>query len=166
MEKLGIEPTLLLAQIVNFVIIMFVLTKLLYRPILAILEKRKKEIEEGIRLTAKAREDEQKMEEKRERLLATSRREAQAILEDGRKQAKEEEKEIIDAARKEAENIVQKGKDDVAALRIEMEKSVKQSAVELAVVMTRRLVSRILSVQDQHKLIQKHLKDIETMSVS
>ena len=41
MEQLGIEPKLLAAQLVNFSIILFVLTKLLYTPILSILEKRK-----------------------------------------------------------------------------------------------------------------------------
>ena len=42
MEKLGIEPQLLLAQLVNFGIIIFVLSKFLYKPILDMLEKRKK----------------------------------------------------------------------------------------------------------------------------
>jgi len=56
MEKLGIEPTLLLAQILNFLIIAFVLTKILYKPILQLLDKRKKTIEEGLRLTQKMQE--------------------------------------------------------------------------------------------------------------
>lgn len=47
MEQLGIEPQLLLAQLVNFLIILFVLSKLLYKPILGMIEKRKKEIAEG-----------------------------------------------------------------------------------------------------------------------
>ena len=44
MEKLGIEPVLLAAQIVNFLVILVVLQKLLYKPILGMLEKRKREI--------------------------------------------------------------------------------------------------------------------------
>jgi len=58
MEKLGIEPSLLLAQIINFAIIVVVLSKLLYKPILSMLEKRKREIEESLRLTDKLRADE------------------------------------------------------------------------------------------------------------
>ena len=163
MEKLGIEPILLLAQIVNFLIIIIVLSRFLYKPILTMLEKRKKEIEEGVRLTAKVREDEAKFEEKKERMLATARIEAQEILEEARKQAKGEEKDIIAAAHKEAETIVAKGKEDVARARVEMEKGVRDSAVELAAAMTRRLVSGILSSSDQHKLITKHLKEVGTL---
>lgn len=163
MEKLGIEPTLLLAQIVNFAIVIFVLSKLLYKPILSMLEKRRKEIEEGVNLTAKLREEEVKMEEKREKMLATTRKEASQILEEARKQAKTEEKEIIDAAHKEAENILQKGKEDVVALKAEMEKGVRESTVELAVAMAKRLLTGVLSAPDQHKLITKHLKEVESM---
>lgn len=166
MEKLGIEPTLLLAQIINFLIIVIVLSRFLYKPILTILEKRKKEIDEGLRLTAKAREDEAKFEEKKERMLISTRKEAQDILEEARKQAKQEEKDIIATAHKEAETIVQKGKEDVVRAKIEMEKGVRASAVELAEAMTKRLLTGILTPRDQHRLIVKHIKDIRLMKNS
>lgn len=166
MEKLGIQPMLLLAQFVNFAIVVLVLTKLLYKPILSILEKRKKEIEEGVGLTHKLREEEIKFGEKREKLFAMTRKEAQQILEEARKQAKVEEREILEGAHKEAEGILQKGKDDVASSRLEMEKAVRSSAVELAMAMAKRLLTGVLSTQDQHKLIGKQLKDIDSMEVS
>jgi F-type H+-transporting ATPase subunit b len=64
MDKLGIDPKLLLAQLVNFTIIMLLLKKFLYKPILDMLEKRKKEIAEGVALTAKMREEEEKLKGK------------------------------------------------------------------------------------------------------
>ena len=87
MEQLGIEPKLLLAQIVNFLIIAFVLTKLLYKPILAMLEKRKKEIAQGLELTEKMRLAEEKYKEKEEKLLSEARREARTIVEAAEKEA-------------------------------------------------------------------------------
>jgi F-type H+-transporting ATPase subunit b len=166
MDKLGIEPTLLLAQIVNFAIVVGVLSKLLYKPILSMLEKRKKEIEEGVRLTAKAREDEVKLEEKKERMLAMARKEAQEILEEARKQAKIEEHDIIAAAHKDVEGLMVKAKEDTARMRDEMEKSMRDSAVELAVAMAKKLLTGVLSGADQHKLIAKQVKEIGSMKVS
>jgi len=166
MDKLGIEPMLLLAQIVNFAIVVIVLSRFLYKPILTMLEKRKKEIEEGVKLTAKAREEEIKFEQKTERMLATTRKEAQDILEEARKQAKIEEKDIVAAAHKEAEAMIQKANEDMARARVEMEKSVRDSAVELAVAMTKRLLTGVLTPSDQHKLIAKHVKEIGSMKVS
>jgi F-type H+-transporting ATPase subunit b len=166
MEKLGIEPMLLLAQIVNFTIVVVVLSKFLYKPILSMLEKRKKEIEEGVKLAAKAREDEAKIGEKKEHMLSMTRKEAQEILEEARKQAKAEERDIVAQAHKEAEAILEKGKEDAARMKVEMEKSVRDSAVELATAMTKKLLSGALSSAEQHKLIAKSVKELGSMKVS
>ncbi len=161
MEQLGIEPSLLLAQIVNFLIIMFVLTKLLYKPILRMLEKRKKEIAEGLALTEKMKGEEEKIKEKEEKLLSEARREARNIVEAGEKEGEEAKKEILAVAREEAAVIVTKGKGEVDELRKAMEKDVAKTAVHLARAMTKRLVSDLLTGADQHKLLERHLKALE-----
>lgn len=165
MDKLGIEPKLLLAQVINFIIIIFVLGKLLYKPILSMLEKRRKEIEEGLKLTEKMRQEDEKFQEKKQKMLETTRKEAQAIIDEARKQAKEEEKDILATAHKEAEQIVEKGKSDAIRVRQDMEKDVKRSAIELAVVMSKRLLATAFSGDDKHKLIAKHIKELESMKV-
>jgi F-type H+-transporting ATPase subunit b len=166
MDKLGIEPKLLLAQIVNFSIIIIVLGKFLYKPILGMLAKRKKEIEEGLKLTEKMREEEEKFQQKKQKMLDGTRIEAQQILEDARKQAKDEEKEILDAAHKEADAIIAKGKADAQNARLEMEKGLKGSAIELAVAMSSRLLQKVLTTEDKHKILSKHIKELESMHIS
>lgn len=163
MDKLGIEPKLLLAQLINFAIIILVLSKLLFKPILTMLEKRKKEIAEGLHLTEKMREEEEKFQQKKQKMLEVTRKEAQVILEEARKQAKEEEKEIIAAAHKEAEGITQKAKADIELARIDMQKGVQSSAIELAVAMSKRLMANILTSEDKHKLIAKYIKNLSSM---
>ncbi len=161
MEQLGIEPQLLLAQIVNFLIIFFVLSKLLYKPILGMIEKRKKEIAEGLALTEKMNLAEEREKEKEERLLVEARREARNIVEAGEKEGEEAKKDIIVAAHKEAEEIIVKGREDAVELRAKMEKDVKRAAVELATAMTKRLVASVLTPAEQHKLLGKQLKELE-----
>lgn len=163
MEQLGIEPKLLLAQIINFAIIIVVLTKLLYKPILSMLDKRKKEIEENVKLTEKLHQDEEKMNERRQKLLIDARKEGHAILEEMRKAAKEEEKEIIGRAHKEAEAMNQKGKQDVMRLKEELMKDVRKEAVGLAGAMAQKLLSRSLTNADKHAIIAKNLKELESL---
>jgi F-type H+-transporting ATPase subunit b len=165
MDKLGIEPRLLLAQIINFLVIIFILSKLLYKPVLTMLEKRKKEIEEGLKITERMREEEEKFELKKQKMLETTRKEAQGIIEEARNQAKEEEKEILVIAHKEAEAILEKGKKDAEQARIDMEKGVHVSAIEMAIAISKRLLSKVLSAEDQHKLINKNIKEIEVLKV-
>ncbi|MBI5620042.1 F0F1 ATP synthase subunit B [Candidatus Gottesmanbacteria bacterium] len=163
MEKLGIEPSLLLAQIVNFSIIVLVLAKLLYKPVLSMLEKRRRQIEEGLALTRVLREEEEKLKEKKQKLLDESRREGQAMIEEARKQIKEEEKDVLAAAHQEAERIIEKGREEVVRVRAGMEKDLQRSAVELAELMTKRLLTSVLTSEDKHKVVAKHLRDLETM---
>lgn len=165
MDKLGIEPKLLLAQVVNFCIILFVLSKLLYKPILTMLEKRKNEIAEGLKMTEKMREEEEKFQQKKQKMLEMTRKEAQAILEEARKQAKVEEKDFLSVAHKEAEQILLKGKADVELVRSTMEKDVRTSAIELAVLMTKRLLGSLLTNEEKHKLIAKQIKELESVQL-
>lgn len=165
MEQLGIEPNLLLAQIVNFLIILFVLSRLLYKPILGMLEKRKKEIAAGLELTQKLREEEEKMTIRKEKLMEEARREARNIVEAGNKEAEAQAKEIIENAHTQEHGIIAKGKEEVVVIRSNMEKDVRRAAVDIAVAMTKQLLSQVFSQTDQHKLIQKHLKELEKVNV-
>lgn len=166
MEQLGIEPSLLLAQIINFSIIVFVLGKLLYKPILDMLEKRRREIAQGLELTEKMREESERMAVKREKLLEAARKETHVILEDGRRQAKEEEKDILDDAHKQADEIIAKGKVEADRLHEEMRTRIRVQAVDLAVVMAKRLLSSVLTGADQHKILQKHIKELTSVQRS
>src|SRR3990167_3579776 len=57
LEKLGLEPHILLAQIINFLILIFVLRRFLYKPLIKFLDKRKDIIEKGLNDAQKAKEE-------------------------------------------------------------------------------------------------------------
>ena len=160
MEKLGIEPSLLLAQLINFSIIVVVLTRFLYKPILGMLAKRKKEIEEGLAITERMRAEEEKFGLRKEKLLAEARKEARVILDDAKKQGKDIGNELVSAAHKEAGEIMHKAKQEAVATHESLSGEIRKEAVELAATMARRLIVGVLSPADQHKLISKQLSDL------
>jgi F-type H+-transporting ATPase subunit b len=161
MEQLGIEPKLLLAQIINFAIIIFVLSKLLFKPILGMLDKRRKEIEDGLALTEKMRVEEEKMSVKRAKMIEESRKEARTIIDEARARAHDEEKEIVAHAHDEAQEIIEKGKLEAQRVKGEMEKDVRGQAVTLAEAMASKLLTGVLSSDDQHKILRSHLKELD-----
>lgn len=162
MEKLGIEPVLLAAQIVNFLVILVVLQKLLYKPILSMLEKRKKEIADGVAMTQKIREDEDKLKEKVEKALTKAREDALAIIEDAKKQGKEVEKEVVSEAQDQAQSIIERAKGEATEHHKESEAKIRREAVDLAVIMAKRLLGSVLSTKEQHLLIDKRIGDLES----
>ncbi len=163
MEKLGIEPTLLVAQLVNFLIVMFVLTKLLYKPVLAMLEKRKKMIAEGLELTEKMRAEEEKFSVKKEKLMADARADAKLLIEEAKKQARLEAETIMVEARKEADSVIEKSRREILSEREVMMASVRADAVKLATVMAGRLLTDVMTDATKHQQIEKNIKTIESM---
>ncbi len=164
MQQIGVQPILLLAQIVNFAIIVYVLNRLLYKPIIKFLDKRREEIAAGVKLAEKMREEEEKTLEKREKTLESARKEAQRLLVQAKERAKEKEKELIADAYQTAQGIVSRGKQEVILLHRNLEKELKAQAVDLAALMVKRLVPTIMSTGEQHKLLEKQLKELEAKS--
>ncbi len=161
MEKLGIEPSLLLAQVVNFTIIMVVLTKFLYKPILGMLEKRKKEIEESLARSDRIRVEEEKMQTRKEKLLSEARKEAREILDEAKKQGKEAEHEIVVLAHHEASEIIEKAKREVLAIHEALSHDIRSESVALAGTIAKQLLGSVLTSEVQHKLIEKYLQEAQ-----
>ena len=166
MDKLGIEPGLLLAQIINFAVIMIVLTKVLYKPILRMLDERKKKIEEGLALTERLKEEEAKTEQKRQKVIDEAGKEGMDLIQEARKNAKEEEKLILAEARNAADEIIEKGKSEADRQKKSMEKNMQDEAIALASLMTKRLLSGLMSSDMQHKVIRQYIKGIKGVHTS
>jgi len=163
MDKLGIEPSLFVAQLVNFAIIMVLLNWLMYKPILGMLEKRKKKIEEGLELTEKMRLEWGKMDEKKARLMEDARIGALKLIDEAKKHAKSEEHVILEETRKKSDDMIEKAKQEIAELKLSMEKQVRHEAVSLAVEMTKRILGTVMSKELQHATLKKQMRDLESI---
>lgn len=162
MEQLGIEPKLLIAQLINFAIIVVVLQKLLYKPILDMLSKRKREITEGVAITERMRVEEEKFKEKQEKAFAKAREDALEIIESAKKQAKEVEKELVADAHTQASMIITRAKSEATAVEKAAQTSLRKEAVGLALTMAKRLLSSVMTAKEQHAFIAKRMKDLDT----
>lgn len=161
MDKLGIEPTLLGAQVINFLVILFVLKKFLYKPILDMIDKRKREIARGLDLTEAMKAEEAKINERKEKAFEKAKEEALVIIESAKKQAKEVEKELIADAHTQASHIITRAKEEAKEIENEAQLQLRKEAVRLALTMSRRVLSSVMSVKDQHAFIAKQTKDLD-----
>lgn len=157
MEKLGINLTYLITQIVNFTILLIVLTKVVYKPILRMLEKRKRKIEEGLALTEKLNKEKEEIEIKKALILKEAQKEAQAILDKARSHAKLVEVELVKEAKVKAEEIIKKGRKEVELRKKELEEKLLKETVRIATVLTRKLIGEVLDEKRQEIFFRKRL---------
>lgn len=165
MEKLGIDPKLLVTQIVNFTIMVLLLSKLLYKPILKSLDARKKKIEEGLRFAEKAQVEEEKLKLRREEMLKETREEARVILVNTKKDAQKLKDEMLVAGKKELELLKLKQEKEVMVRFEELSSRVTAQTVDIAAEMVRRLIPNIMTSETQKKLIEKELKGLRDIHV-
>lgn len=151
-SKLGIDWKLLAAQIVNFFILLFVLYKFAYKPVLDMLEKRSKTIEKGIH-DAKASEERLKeIEQTRRKILDEASREVGKLLEKAKADAEAMKKDLMANANEQAEDLLRRTKALVAEEKEKMTEDVKKEVAKFIILATGKILQREFSDSDQKRL--------------
>lgn len=164
MERLlGFDPQLLFTSFItgiNVFILFFALSYLLFNPVRAALEKRKQKIAGELKNAADDKEAAHAMKEEYEAKLHEVNKEAEAILEDARKRAKQREAEIIAEARDEANRIVERGNREVELERKKAIDDMKEQIISIASVMAGKVVAASIDTTVQNALINETLKEM------
>jgi len=108
-HQLGVDWKLLLSQAVNFMILLFVLTRFVYRPLLKIMKERREVIEKGLKGAEEARARLQEIESERTTRLAVADRKAVEIIAGAEKDAGARASEIVELAEGRAAEIIEEG---------------------------------------------------------
>lgn len=105
LHSLGIDWKMLIAQIINFLVLLFLLNKFLYKPILNMLESRKQKIEKGLEDAQHSAKILQNSKEEADKITEKAYQEAGEILNTAKLEAQKEAEEIVKKAKNQAEKI-------------------------------------------------------------
>jgi F-type H+-transporting ATPase subunit b len=119
-EKLGINWVLLIAQIVNVVLLVWLLSRFLYTPVLNMLNERTKRIQDSLSEADKVRAQMADARRDYDAELAKARQEAAGIVTQAQERARAQEQEIVAQARQEAERIRAEARDQALREREQM----------------------------------------------
>lgn len=160
LKNFGIQPTLLLAQIVNFLIILFLLKKFFYKPIVKALEDRKKKIEESLVNAQLIEEKLQKTEEKSTQILDQAKTDAQNLI----TQAKQEAQRVADDASQQARTTIEQSlieaKSQIEAQKAQMQKDLEKETLGLVAEVVKKLLGRTLKDNERRQLTEKTISQI------
>ena len=144
MEKLGINPGLLIAQIFNVVLLVWLLTRFLYRPVLNMLNERTRRIQESLKETEQVKEQLARANEDYDQKLAQARQEAAGILAQAQERAKLQEAEIIAQARQEADRIRSDAREQAVQERDGLMRDLKNQMADLVTITASRVLGEEL----------------------
>lgn len=152
---LGIDIGLLLTQVINFLIILFVLKRFLYQPVLRVLDKRRKDAEEIIKHKGLAEEETAKQAEKRKKVLREAQEEGSRIIARAIADAKREEERILADARREASEEYDKRMAEVDRERRKTIDEARKQALDYAVVISEKILKATLTKEEQERLLKE-----------
>ncbi len=118
-----IEPGLFIWTIITFLVLLAVLAKFVWKPLMEALNRREEKIRKSLEDADKAQDRMEQIQKEAEEVMAKARYEAQAILEDGKVTAQKVKDEIVADAREKAESQVQNAKIQIDA---EKEKAIEE----------------------------------------
>ena len=160
MEGLGIDPIQLGAQIVNVGILVYLLKRFLYLPILSSLDKRKNEIQEALSLKEAMVNRELKMAEEQKKLRKELHEEERRVMKQAVTEAKKRENEILGEAKKEIIAERDKMLADMSREREKIIEEAKKQSLFYAVQISEKLLGSKLDEKEQKELLKKALTSL------
>src|SRR5438128_5141913 len=159
-ETFGWNPWLFLSQVISFTIVALLLRRFAYKPILAVLEDRRRKIEEGQLNAEKIRKQLAEAEKRYQEILARANADAQRMIDEARESAahlsERKQQEAIAAA----EQIIAKAREAAAIEHDRTMESLKRELGRLVVDRTAKVTGKVLTPDDQRRLQEEAAREV------
>src|ERR1700726_2939394 len=159
-DTFGWNWELFLSQVISFTIVAFLLRRFAYKPILAVLEDRRRKIEEGMLNAEKIRKELAEAKKRYQEILAKANADAQRMIDEARESsahlAERQEQEAIAAA----EQILAKAREASALEHERTMAELKRELGHLVVETTAKVTGKVLTSDDQRRLQEEAARQL------
>lgn len=162
MEALGINWQGLIAQLVNFLLLLFILSRFLYPRVIAMLDARAARIRESMERAEQIQRDAERMEQQFQERLTEARREGQQIVANANQIAQRIQTEAQEKAGREAEAFLVRAREQIQRETEAARQQLRREVVNLATLAASRVVERSLDERQHVDLIERVLSEAET----
>lgn len=159
MESLGIDAKLLIAQVINFALFLFIFYRFISKPFLRFLDKEKKKDEEIKKAHEKALKLEDELAKKEQLLQQTLKNEREKVIEKAKKDAELVKQQILEEARDQGEKIRQKALKQIELDREAIYKEAREKINELSFYLINNALKDVLTDDLKKKITQQILKN-------
>lgn len=152
----------LMAQVLNFAILVFILAKFAYRPLMRVLEERQQKIADNIDFAERERQEAQQLKLEYQQKLAEARGQAQAIVEKAEKLAIENKEEILKEARLESARILKTVQAEVARERELALAQLRGEVIALSMAAAGKIIEKNIDNETNAALVSSFIEKLDT----
>jgi F-type H+-transporting ATPase subunit b len=159
-ETFGWNFWLFLSQVISFLIVALLLRRFAYKPILAVLEERRRKIEEGQINAEKIRKELAEAEKRYQEIIAKANADAQKMIDEARESAAHLSERKQQDAITAAEQIIAKAREAAAIEHERTMESLKRELGRLVVDTTAKVTGKVLTQEDQRRLQEEAAREV------
>tara|TARA_B100000949_G_scaffold233425_1_gene249790 strand:+ start:2610 stop:3116 length:507 start_codon:yes stop_codon:yes gene_type:complete len=160
-----VEPGLFIWTILVFVVLLTLLKKFAWGPLLVALEERQEGIRKSLDDAEQVRKELEQVQRDAKAILSKARAEADSILSETRVDAEKVRDDLRQQAQNEAQSIVQNAERQIQLETDRAVSQIREEAVELSLSIASKLIRRNLTKEDNQTLIDEALKQVESRQV-
>jgi F-type H+-transporting ATPase subunit b len=161
-EAFGVDLPKLLFQVINFLLLLYLLNRFLFKPVLARLDERSAKIGKGLEDAEVAARDRELARAEREAAVSEARKEAAALVASANKIATDTRDEILAKAREDAEKVTERAREEITAEKEKAMAELRAQVADLALEAAGRLVRADMNATTQRRLVEEFLTETST----
>ena len=155
------DPGLFIWTIVTFLVLLALLAKFAWRPLLQALESRQERIRKSLEDAERARQELERLQQESAKMMQQARIEAESIVTQTRADAERLREELKQKAKDEADNILRNAQQQIQLQTRQAIQQIRHEVADIAVLLTSKLLERNIAKEDNKRLIDDTLKQIE-----
>ena len=159
MEQLGFNLPLLVAQIVNFFVVLVALRLFLYRPVLNMLDRRAQRVREGLEAAEQSKERASQSEQEVAQQLDAARGQGQSLIAQAQETANRVQEEARDQARREGETLLERARGEIQLERDQAIAELRREFADLTVNAAEKVIGQSLDRDAHQRLIDEVLTE-------
>ncbi len=156
----GVNTGDILFQLLAFIVLLFLLRKYAWGPLMGIMKKREEHISNEINEAEKSRKEAQSYLDEQTAALKEARKEAQALIEAAKKQGEQQGEDILRAAREEANRMKESALSEIDREKEQAVQTLRNEVATLSVQIASKVITKELDEQAQQKLVNDYLKEV------
>ncbi len=147
-------------QLVNTFLVFLLLKKLLFKPVLGVIEAREKDIRENLAQGEIAKKEGLSLKSEYEEKLKSAKEQGQEIIKQATLRAEQKENEIITTAKQDAAQLKEKANKDVEQERQKVMNEIKDEISDIALLAASKVIEKDIDSNKHKELIDNFIKEV------
>lgn len=150
----------LIFVMVNFLILVAILYKFMWGPVINMIDSRQQTIDDSLNKADAARKEAEQMSAKLAEEIADARRQAKSIIDEAQKSAETVKEDILAQARDSADSMLERAQAEIAKEKVNAILEIKGEVADMVVSVAGRLLSENMNDQQHMALVDKYIAEV------